>query len=522
MRLGIIIGLSLIVSLAVGANAQPVNVRISDPSLRYPEEVSIAVNPRNPLELAAGSNINLLYTSSDGGWTWHWRTISSPYGVWGDPNLLFDDSGVLYYEHLSGRNWQDSEFLWRIVVQRSTDAGLSFDSGEEIGLYPPTMQDKAWLGLDRSQTLSNGTIFTSWNEDDKYGSRKPSDSSRIFFSESTNRGQSWCNRVRVDNWGGDCIDSSGTVEGAVTASGPNGEIYIVWSGHNKIFFDESTNGGKSFGTERAIADQPGGWDFVVPGIFRANGFPMIVSDLNPQSPYYGRLYVTWSDQRRGVTDVYSIYSADGGLTWSKPLRVNTDSAMNHHFFPSMTIDPVTGHVFVVFYDRRNYVDSETDVYLARSIDGGLSFDNQRISQSAFGPDSGVFFGDYIHITAYDHHVYPVWMRMDDSALSVWTALVLDTAMGPSSSVQAATVEQTALSSTGTPANPGITFVTAHSGPVEIGLYDMLGRRMATLINGTYGTGECHFGIPDRVPNGMYIARLRSGGDERVTKVFVDR
>ncbi len=530
MRRGIAFGLFTVLLVSGGrlhAQPVPVNVRVSDPSLRYPEEVSIAVNPRNTQELAAGSNINLLFTSSDGGWSWNWRQMSSPYGVWGDPNLMFDDSGNLYYEHLSGTGWGDSEFLWRVVVQRSPDAGMSWDSGEEIGLKPPTMQDKAWLGLDRSQAASGGTIFTSWNEDDKYGSRLPQDSSRIFFSMSTDRGETWCNRVRVDDWGGDCIDSSGTVEGAVTCAGPNGQIYIVWSGHDSIYFDESTNGGRSFGAEHAIASQPGGWDFVVPGIFRANGFPMIVSDLNPQSPFYGRVYVMWSDQRRGVTDVYAMYSSNSGKTWSTPQRVNNDSAKNHHFFPSMTIDPVTGHVFLVFYDRRNYTDSETDVYLARSVDGGASFDNQRISQSAFGPDSGVFFGDYIHVTAYNRHVYPIWMRMDDSALSVWTSPLLDTGIGPLVSAPPPNVEPIPTGApgvwaTGSPATPGITFSLSQSGHVDLGLYDMLGRHVATLINGTYGVGECHFGMPDRIPNGTYIAKLRSRDNEWVAKVFVSR
>src|SRR5581483_4885044 len=327
MRLRTIFSLFFAVFFASLGRAQSFpNVRISDPGLRNPEEVSIALNPRDPNQLAAGANLNYFFYSNDGGWSWHWKQLSSPYGFWGDPNLLFDDSGVLYYEHLSGNHWMDSEFLERIVVQRSTDAGLSFDSGAQVGYDPPTMQDKAWFGLDRSPTGSNGTIFTSWNEDDKYGSTDPKDSSRIFFSESTDRGRTWCSRVRVDHWGGDCLDSSNTIEGAVATACPNGEVYVVWSGHNKIYFNRSLDHGRTFGLERAIADQPGGWDFKVPGIFRVNGFPMIASDLHPQSKYYGRLYVMWSDQRRGVTDVYSIYSSDGGKTWSAPLRVNTDSA----------------------------------------------------------------------------------------------------------------------------------------------------------------------------------------------------
>jgi hypothetical protein len=513
---------ALLVTGVLHAQSFP-NVRISDPSLSAPEEVSIAINPKNTNQLAAGSNLNYFFSSTDGGWSWNWTQLTSHYGFWGDPNLMFDDSGILYYEHLSGRNWQDTEFLWRIVVQRSLDAGMSFDSGEQIGYYPPTMQDKAWLGIDRSQTATNGTIMTSWNEDDLYGSKLPKDSSRIFFSKTTDHGETWSQRVRVDDWGGDCLDSSNTVEGAVTATGPDGTIYIVWSGHNKIYLDRSTDGGKTFGKDQAIADQPGGWDFVVPGIFRANGFPMIVSDLNPKSKFYGRLYVMWSDQRRrapdgtGITDIYSMYSPDGGNTWSNLLRVNTDTAMNHHFFPSMTIDPVTGHIFLVFYDRRHYLDSETDVYLARSTDGGQSFDNTRISQSAFGPDSGVFFGDYIHLVAYNRKVFPIWMRMDDSVLSVWTAIVQDTGTLAEPPTNMVTIQ-----ATGSLALPGIDFSIAYYGHVSIELFDLLGRKVSTLLDGTYGAGEYRIPIPQTVSNGSYFAQMTSLVGIHVAKINISR
>ena len=69
MRHGIVRSLFLLLLTAGGLRAQsggipaPVNVRVSDPGIRDPEEVSIAINPRNPNELAAGSNMNFFYSS---------------------------------------------------------------------------------------------------------------------------------------------------------------------------------------------------------------------------------------------------------------------------------------------------------------------------------------------------------------------------------------------------------------------------------------------------------------------------
>ncbi len=501
--------------------AQPVNIRISEPSLRDPEEVSIALNPKNLNQLAVGANISYLFTSSNAGATWDMTHIDQPLGVWGDPCLMFDDSGILYYEHLSGHGWPpvDTQFLWRIVVQRSSNAGRTFDNGAEIGFDPPTQQDKAWLALDRSQTASKGMLYTSWTEFDKYASTLPLDSSRMYFSLSSDRGKNWSGRVRVDDTAGDCLDSSNTVEGITTAASPDGSINIAWQARQHIYFDRSTDGGRTFGKDRIIAEQPGGWNFDVPGISRANGFAMLASDLNPQSPYYGRLYIMWSDQRRGVTDVYFMGSTNDGATWSKEIRVNDDSSLNHHFFPSMALDPVTGRIYIVFYDRRNYIGGQpwsvsmTDVYLARSADGGESFTNEKISENAFEPFSKVFIGDYIGITAYDRHVYPVWMRMDDSLLSVWTAQIVDTASsaGVVGGIPAA---QDRLWITGDGLRPSVAFQLADHERVSIELFDMLGRRVASLLSGEYGAGEYRIGIPPDVPNGAYIVRLN--GDKSAT------
>src|SRR5205085_7437438 len=94
----------------------------------------------------------------------------------------------------------------------------------------------------------------------------------------------------------------------------------------------------------------------------------------------------------GDHDVKIIKSTNGGTTWSLPIRVNDDPAGKEQFFSWMAIDQVTGYLYVVFYDRRNYTNTQTDVYLAHSTDGGVSWINERISQSPFNPTSGPFFG----------------------------------------------------------------------------------------------------------------------------------
>ena len=77
-------------------------------------------------------------------------------------------------------------------------------------------------------------------------------------------------------------------------------------------------------------------------------------------------------------------------------------------------------LFFVFYDRRNYDDNRTDVYVAYSFDGGETFTNERISDSPFTPNEGVFFGDYTNIVANDSIVRPIWTRLEGGQLTIWT------------------------------------------------------------------------------------------------------
>lgn len=115
----------------------PPNVRVSRPENPRPQEVAIAIDPTNPARLVVGSNLDFFYYSWDTGLTWTEGKLLAPsFGVWGDPSIAYDPDGRVYYAHLSNPPEAEGFFIDRIVVQRSTDGGASFDDGEGVGSVP--------------------------------------------------------------------------------------------------------------------------------------------------------------------------------------------------------------------------------------------------------------------------------------------------------------------------------------------------------------------------------------------------
>ena len=401
------------------------NVRIhSAASGLGPCEPSICIDPTNIDHIVAGSVLDNVYVSWDGGVSWDKSRLTSPYGVYGDPVIRIGPDSKVYYAHLSnptGKAYQSDSFLDRIVVQRSLDGGKTWNEGTFPEIHPGKDQDKQWTFIDPA----SGNILMSWTEFDKYGSEDPEDKSRILFSQSDDQGLTWSKPVTISQYEGDCIDDDNTTEGAVPVVDEAGDYYIAWAFNEKIYFDRSLDKGKSWLTEdKVIADQVNGWSIQIPGIGRCNGMPVTAVD-HSQGAYRGRLYVNWSDQRNGDedTDIWLISSDDGGENWTDPVRVNDDPPGKHQFFSWMDVDPVTGVVYIVFYDRRNHSGNATDVYLAYSTDGGNTFVNIKISETPFTPRPHVFFGDYNDISAFNNKVRPIWTRHDRFGLSVYTAIV---------------------------------------------------------------------------------------------------
>ena len=417
-------------------------IRVTGEGFRSPAELSLAINPADPenvvvVSLAAGpasgpQTTNYAYVSRDGGLTWKTIMAPNPQGrTQGDDAVTFDARGRAYRSYISfeGIRVARPARAWNgIFVSRSDDGGLTW--------YPPVpvvdhintvepFEDKPWLVTDNAPgSPHRGNLYLAWTRFDVYGSADPADSTQILFSRSLDQGKSFSVPFRISDSGGDAVDSDDTVEGAVPAVGPNGEVYVAWAGPQGIVFDRSTDGGWSFGEDRVIADNPGGWDIPLPGMARHNGMPVTEVDLS-QGPDRGTVYVSWIDVRNGDPDVFVTASRDGGDTWEAPVRVNDDPRGNGRaqLFTWMAVDPVDGSVNLVFLDRRNTEGPAQEVTVARSTDGGRTFRNLRVNQEPFACSEGVFYGDYLAIDAHDGRVVAGWPHcLADGSLALSVAL----------------------------------------------------------------------------------------------------
>jgi hypothetical protein len=512
-------GFALIPFLAAAVAAQPANVRVNplvNGDFYPPEEVSVAINPVNPLNVVASANVRYTYVSTDGGLSWSEKLL--PLGSWGDPSLTFDALGNLYYCHLSDYRLigvQGASFIDRLGVHRSSDGGFTWRDSVIVGYNPPHEQDKDYLAADLTNSPRRNSVYLAWTQFDRLGSLAPVDSSRILFSRSTDGGTTWMPPVRVSDRAGDCIDSSNTVEGAVPAVGPGGELYLTWGGPLGIMSSRSTDGGATWGANVFVDSLPGGWDEHVSGIYRCNGMPVTGCDISG-SRYRGTVYVCWSDLRygRGSSRIFLRRSTDGGVTWQAARQVNTDGTNRDHFFPWMAVDPSTGIVYVIYYDRRETVGNVTDVYVARSTDGGSSFTDTKVSAASFTPDSTVFFGDYTGIAARGGKVYPVWMRMDGKVLSIWAAPFAEPPTGIGTPEPALPASFTLAQNYPNPFNPSttITYRIPRGGHVRLSVYDLLGREVARLVDGMQSAGS-HPSVfnASNLASGVYVYRLTSPG-----------
>ena len=397
------------------------NVKVDEGASGNPCEPSITINKKNPLNIVVAASPDNVYYTVDGGDTWQMQKFTSSAGVSGDAVIVSDDKGNFFSFHTAGTSAAQNQIqnADQILCHISKDGGKTWEEGVSIGLSAGKTQSKPWATAD-----SKGNIWLTWTQYDSYKSDDENCLTTVLLS-STSNGKKWSKPLQISQTPGNCKDDDDSAVGATPAIGVDGKAFVAWANQSKIFLDRSFNGGGLWLTnDIAVEKQPGGWNMKVPGLDRCNGMPQLMIDQS-KTIYQGSLYIVWADQRNGEanTDVWFMRSTNFGDNWSTPVKIGEDKNKTHQFMPGMTIDPATGFLYIVYYDRDEYEDNQTDVCLAYSTDGGITFKSKKISDSPFTPDEKTAFGDYINISAYKGMITPVWTRMDEGKTSIWTSII---------------------------------------------------------------------------------------------------
>ena len=397
-------------------------------------ETFITINPASPNHLAAGSNeIFRLpmrgYYSSTGGTAWGGvdLPLPPPIGTNGidfgsDPSLAFDTRGNVFYGYIvvffgNGAGVKGTE----MAVARSTDGGktypaVTYFSFETGGNH---FNDKPMITTDQNTASPHrDNIYIAW--DAAVGG---STGGGVRVGTSRDHGASFTVTRADDPQGpGQAIGASPTV-------GPDGTLYVAWNDYkaNTIAFNRSNDAGKTWGGQRVIALKRLPFDADIPAeSFRgALVYPALDVDRS-NGPHRGRIYCSWMDLTgAGTTNIFLAYSDDKGSTWSHRAAVTDHLGIRvDRFNHWMSVDPITGDVNVSFYDTRNDTTGfryMTDVYLAQSKDGGVSWlPNLRVSNQSSNehdcdgvfPCNGINYGnqqgDYEGLVSYGGLSHPVW------------------------------------------------------------------------------------------------------------------
>lgn len=373
---------------------------------------SVAVSPRNGKNIVA-YGAGKLFVSNDAGATWKQSPLKMLADVKGTPKLTADSKGNFFVVY--------STFT-QLVSHYSSDDGASWSEAVVIAAAPG--KDQYNPGVVANPKKEG--LLVSWTQSSKFGMEADTCKSNIMLSSSTNGGKKWSKAIVVNQNPGNCTDEDFTVRASMPIWGADGKVFVTWAGKGSMYYDRSYDGEMWVSTDLVIQEQIGGWTLNIPGFGKVYN-PLSSSVDNSASRVAGTLFLTYSDQKSGEndTDIWLTRSVNRGDNWTTPARINQDKPGRHQFLPKLSIDPQSGHVYILYYDRRDYEDNQTDVYLSWSTDGGNQFKEKKLTEKPFTPaiNGEDYMVNYIELSAHKGVIVPVWTGYENGKQQVWTAVL---------------------------------------------------------------------------------------------------
>ena len=383
-------------------------------------ETSIAIDPGAPATVIAGSNeIQSLpmraMVSTDGGATFSGVDLPLPpprtnkgFDFGSDPGVAFDTKGNAYYSYIvvffsKGGGINGTEMaVARASAPYTTWTATYFNPQTGEGQF----NDKPMITVDTGTGDNHhpDRIYVVW--DNATGnSSSAKNGNNVLLSYSDDGGVTFSAPVSVS---GNFVGRTGGI-GADPYIAADGTLHVAWQdyAHGQISDVASTDGGATFSAPARVAGV-GGFEF--DPVAQSSRGALVYPACGGSPTDAASLYCSYMDDTSGGTKVFVARSTDGGSTWASTQM----PAGGDQFNQWLAVDPADGSVNVAYYDT-GVKDAPTTLYtLARSTDGGASYQAQAVATAptdetgGVGVDLGNQYGDYEGIAALQGVVRPVW------------------------------------------------------------------------------------------------------------------
>ena len=344
-----------------------------------------------------------------------------------DPWFSFGPDGHGYAASLSFN--QSRNLANAILVSETQDGGTTWRAVNVLrrDTSPAVFNDKQSITADYTD---GRYVYAVWDrlEDFPDGSNR----APTWFARTTDGGATWeAAKPIFDPGAGD-----GTVANQIVVM-PDGDLVngysLVKDGTRSVAVMRSSDKGANWAPQVVVAShQTVGVRDPLSGESVRTGdiIPELASDERPGTD---TLYTVWQDARFSAGQYDQIAfskSTDGGATWSAPRRIST-VADTQAFTPAIRVD-AAGNLGVTYYDFRNDTPSSpalnTDVWFLRSVDGGKTFSEERLTPSSFdmrlAPVArGFFVGDYAGLAATGSTFKPLFSQALASGTDVFSTTV---------------------------------------------------------------------------------------------------
>ncbi len=411
----------------------PANVSITQDTTNPFSESDISINPYNLQQIIAGSNANngttqAQYWSNDGGVTWNQVSLPSvgSDAFQSDPAVAWTSDGSAWALTI-GVNTSTGALVVRSF--KSTDGGKTWTSDSTVS-GSQTATDKPSLWVDRSTTSRKDNMYAVWHLN-----------AQCFVSTRKGPGGSWQTPVQVSG-----SETTFTADGGDVKTNSAGDVFAFWpdAGGQTLRVAKSTDGGSTFtalgATPVKIASTFGSFTIKVPaqdarltGGGGTIGCLIYVTGGAYKTAAEDLVFAVWHDLAGGTgcnapgnapgasvtsackTRIWFSRSADGGSTWSTPVKINDQSSKNDQFFPRFAVDDTTGNLMVVYYDTVNDTNRvKTDIWMQNSTDGGLTWSpavqvtTAETNEATGAEDNSQQYGDYIGLSGYGGRFFACW------------------------------------------------------------------------------------------------------------------